>query len=125
LQAKLIIKDEVNVKIEGLELGTRTALVRKFKFDVPGSRYQPAVRLGRWDGKVPFFNLGGSTYINLLPEILPYLDEQGYDIEVEDLRDYRTKFDFTEVTEQSYSHKAWPKNHPKVGEPIELRDYQV
>ena len=125
LQAKLIIKDEVNVKIEGLELGTRTALVRKFKFDVPGARYQPAVRLGRWDGKVPFFNLGGTTYINLLPEILPYLDEQGYDIEVEDLRDYRTKFDFTEVNEQSYSHKAWPKNHPKVGEPIELRDYQV
>ena len=93
MKAKLIIKDEVNVKIEGLELGTRTALVR--------------------------------TYINLLPEILPYLDEQGYDIELADARDYRTQFDFTEVNEQSYSHKVWPKNHPKVGEPIELRDYQV
>jgi superfamily II DNA or RNA helicase len=124
MQAKLIIRDEVNVKIEGLELNTRTALVKRYKYEIPGARYQPSVRLGRWDGKVPFFNLGGTTYINLLPEILPYLDQQGYDIEVEDAREYRTTFEFKEVTEQSYSHIAWPKGHPKAGQPMELRDYQ-
>jgi superfamily II DNA or RNA helicase len=124
MQAKLIIRDEVNVKIEGLELNTRTALVKRYKYEIPGARYQPSVRLGRWDGKVPFFNLGGTTYINLLPEILPYLDQQGYDIEVEDAREYRTTFEFKEVTEHSYSHIAWPKGHPKAGEPMELRDYQ-
>jgi superfamily II DNA or RNA helicase len=124
MQAKLIIRDEVNVKIEGLELGTRTALVKKYKYEIPGARYQPSVRLGRWDGKVPFFNLGGTTYINLLPEILAYLDEQGYDIEVEDAREYRTTFEFKEVNENSYSHIMWPKGHPKAGEPMEFRDYQ-
>ena len=124
MQAKLIIRDEVNVKIEGLELNTRTALVKRYKYEIPGARYQPSVRLGRWDGKVPFFNLGGTTYINLLPEILPYLDEQGYDIEIDDARQYRTTFEFKEVTEQSYSHILWPKGHPKAGEPMELRDYQ-
>jgi superfamily II DNA or RNA helicase len=124
MQAKLIIRDEVNVKIEGLELNTRTALVKRYKYEIPGARYQPSVRLGRWDGKVPFFNLGGTTYINLLPEILPYLDQQGYDIEVEDAREYRTTFEFKEVTERSYSHIAWPKGHPKAGQPMELRDYQ-
>ncbi len=124
MQAKLIIRDEVNVKIEGLELGTRTALVKKYKYEIPGARYQPSVRLGRWDGKVPFFNLGGTTYINLLPEILAYLDEQGYDIEVEDAREYRTTFEFKEVNENSYSHIMWPKGHPMAGEPMELRDYQ-
>ncbi len=124
MQAKLIIRDEVNVKIEGLELSTRTALVKKYKYEIPGARYQPSVRLGRWDGKVPFFNLGGTTYINLLPEILPYLDEQGYDIEVEDTREYRTTFEFKEVNEHSYGHIKWPKGHPKAGEPMELRDYQ-
>jgi superfamily II DNA or RNA helicase len=124
MQAKLIIRDEVNVKIEGLELNTRTALVKRYKYEIPGARYQPSVRLGRWDGKVPFFNLGGTTYINLLPEILPYLDQQGYDIEVEDAREYRTTFEFKEVTEQSYSHITWPKGHPKAGQPMELRDYQ-
>ena len=124
MQAKLIIKDEVNVKIEGLELNTRNVLVKKYKYDVPGARYQPSVRLGRWDGKVSFFQLGGSTYINLLPDILSYLDEQGYDIEVVDAREYRTTFDFKEINEQSYNHIMWPKGHPKAGEPMVLRDYQ-
>jgi superfamily II DNA or RNA helicase len=124
MQAKLLIKDEVNVKIEGLELGTRTALVKRYKYEIPGARYQPSVRLGRWDGKVPFFNLGGTTYINLLPEILPYLDEQGYDVAVEDTRNYRTTFEFATVDENTYQHKKWPRGHPKVGEPIVLRDYQ-
>jgi hypothetical protein len=65
--ARLIIRDEVNVKIEGLELDARRTLVNKFKYDVPYARYLPAVRLGRWDGKVSFFQLGGSTYVNILP----------------------------------------------------------
>lgn len=124
MQAKLIIRDEVNVKIEGLELGTRTALVKKYKYEIPGARYQPSVRLGRWDGKVPFFNLGGTTYINLLPEIIQYLDDHGYDIELEDTREYRTTFEFAEVNENSYGHIKWPKGHPKAGESMELRDYQ-
>ena len=92
--AKLIIKDEVNVKIEGLELADRKTLVDRFKFDIPGARYLPAVRLGRWDGKASFFQLGGSTYINLLPEILPYLTDRGYDIDIEDTRaSFRKRID--------------------------------
>jgi len=122
--AKLLIKDEVNVKIEGLELRDRKALVDKYKYEIPGARYLPAVRLGRWDGKVSYFQLGGSTYINLLPEVLEYLDKQGYDIELVDTRDYRTHFEFTPVNENSYNHIAWPKGHPKAGEPMVLRDYQ-
>ena len=122
--AKLIIRDEVNVKIEGLELSDRTALVKKYKYEIPGARYQPSVRLGRWDGKVSFFQLGGSTYINLLPEILVYLADKGYEIEIDDTREYQTTFEFTPVDENSYSHIMWPKGHPKEGTPMELRDYQ-
>ena len=121
---KLIIKDEVNVKIEGLDLADRTALVKKFKYEIPGARYQPSVRLGRWDGKVAFFQLGGSSYINLLPEIIEYLESKNYDIEIEDTRDYKTNFSFDQITEDTFSHTVWPKGHPKAGEPIVLRDYQ-
>lgn len=124
-QALLTIKDEVNVKIDGLDLVDRKKLVEKFKYEIPGARYLPAVRLGRWDGKVPYFNLGGTTYINLLPEILPYLDEQGYDIDVNDTRDYTTTFDFEEVAEDSFADIMWPKTHPMAGQPIMMRDYQV
>ena len=125
MECKLIIRDEVNCKLEGLELTDRKTLINKFKFDVPGARYLPAVRLGRWDGKVSFSQLSGSSYINLLPDILEYLDNRGYVIEVEDLRDYRTNYEFDEVTEDTFSHKVWPAGHPKVGEPVVLRDYQI
>jgi superfamily II DNA or RNA helicase len=123
--ARLLIKDEVNVKIEGLDLHERKELSNKFKYEIPGARYLPAVRLGRWDGKVAFFQLGGSTYTNLLPEILPYLDKRGYNIELEDLRDYCTQFDFAEVTEETFAHKVWPAKHPMAGQPVVLRDYQI
>ena len=125
MQAKLIIRDEVNVKIEGLELATRKKLVDKFKYEIPGARYQPSVRLGRWDGKVAFFQLGGSTYINLLPDVIPFLDKEGYDIDIDDRREYCTQFDFTEIAEDSFAHTVWPKGHPAEGQPIVLRDYQV
>jgi superfamily II DNA or RNA helicase len=124
-QCKLIIRDEVNVKIEGLELAERKALMKLFEFDVPGARYLPSVRLGRWNGKTSYFSLGGSTYINLLPEILPVLDRAGYDIDLDDTRAYKTTFDFTEVTEDTFKHKVWPSKHPMAGQPVVLRDYQI
>lgn len=124
-QCKLIIKDEVNVKIEGLDLGDRKALMKKFEFEIPGARFLPSVRLGRWNGKQSFFSLGGTSYVNLLPEILPILDQAGYDIELEDVRTYSTVFEFPEVSEETFKHKLWPKNHPAEGKPIVLRDYQI
>jgi superfamily II DNA or RNA helicase len=124
-QCKIIVKDEVNVKIEGLELSERKALMKMFEYEIPGARYLPAVRLGRWNGKVSYFSLAGSTYINLLPEILPYLDNAGYDIELDDLRDYTTTFTFDKVSEDTFKNKSWPKGHPKEGEPVVLRDYQI
>jgi len=61
----------------------------------------------------------------LLPDILPFLEQRNYDIEVEDLRDYKTQFDFTQFTEDTFSDQTWPKGHPQAGQPIMFRDYQV
>jgi superfamily II DNA or RNA helicase len=124
-EAKIIIKDEVNIKIEGLELDCRKALMRKFEHEVPGARYLPAVRLGRWNGKVSYCSLAGSTYVNLIPDIVPILEEYDYDIELVDMREYRTSFSFAEVSVDSFSECVWPKNHVEAGKPILLRDYQV
>jgi hypothetical protein len=119
------IRDEVNIKIEGLDLDARKALVTAFKYENPAARYLPAVRLGRWDGKVAYFQLGGSTYVNLLPEIMPILEKFDYDIELDDQRDYSNTFDFEQVSETSFSHVKWPRTHPAAGESVVLRDYQV
>ena len=123
--AVLHIRDEVNVKIEGLDLDTRRKLTNLFKYDIPGARYMPAVRLGRWDGKMAFFQLGGSTYINLLPEILPVLNSRGYSVTLDDQRDYEVDYTLTPVTEERYCEYLWPPKHPQAGTEIKLRDYQV
>ena len=124
-QAKIIIKDEVNVKIEGLELNIRKALMKKFEFEKPGARYQPAVRLGRWNGKVSYFSLGGSTYMNLLDKIIPVLIDYDYDIELEDQRAPSEDLQFERVTEDTFSDIMWPKKHEREGQPVVLRDYQI
>lgn len=121
----LHVRDEVNVKIEGLDLDTRKKLSNMFKYDIPGARYMPAVRLGRWDGKMAFFQMGGSTYINLLPDIIPILQQDGYDISINDTREYEMDYPLEPVTEDSYADYVWPPKHPVAGTPITLRDYQV
>ena len=121
---KLIIKDEVNIKFEGLSLEARKKLANKFKYEVPWARYQPSYRLGRWDGTVAFFGVGGTGYINQLDDILPILDDLGYDIEVDDHRQH-PKIVFEKITEEFWGDKVWPSGHRFAGKPIRLRDDQV
>jgi len=122
--AKIILKDEVNCSVQDLDLDTRKKLVNKFSFMLPYAYHVPAYKLGRWDGKVNYFNVGGSTYINLLEEILPVIIDSGYQVEIEDRRQ-PLKLEFPLITEDHFSDRVWPMGHPAVGEPIRLRDYQV
>jgi superfamily II DNA or RNA helicase len=124
LTCKLIIKDEVNIKFEGLSLEARRKLANKFKFEVPWARHQPSYRLGRWDGTVAFFGVGGTGYINQLNEILPILEDLDYDIEVEDLRTH-VSTEFEKITEEFWGDRTWPEGHRFAGQPIRLRDDQV
>ena len=123
--ATIIVLDEVNCKIEGLDLDARKSLVKKFKYVNPAARYLPAVRLGRWDGCVAFFQLGGSTYVNLLAEIVPILESFDYDLVLEDRRTYSTDFKFALMAEDTFSDRVWPTGHEREGQPVVLRDYQV
>ena len=97
---KIIIKDEVNVKIENLDLDTRKALVKKFKYEDPTARFRPAYKLGRWDGTVSFFGLGGTTYLSMLPQVLEFLEQKNFYIELDDLR-VPTALKFDEISEST------------------------
>jgi len=120
----IIIRDEVNVKLDGLDLVTRRKLTNKFKYEIPGARFMPAVKLGRWDGTVSFFSQGGLTYVNLLEEIVPILEQNNYTF---DLDDRRQSWDlkFEPVKQDTFSHVTWPPGHTMEGQPIVLRDHQV
>lgn len=124
---RLIIKDEVNIKFENLPLDARKKLVSAFKFVDPTARYRPAYQLGRWDGSVTLFGLGGGGFLAHLEPILEILAKMGIDIdEVDDNRkSYNLNFEPVTETYWADQGKVWPKGHEKAGQPIMLRDYQV
>jgi len=127
MQCKLVIKDEVNIKVDGLPVEIRRKLVNAFKFEIPYAKYHPAYKLGRWDGQTTLFGMGGNGYINQLPKILEILENSGVHVDsIEDLR-HPTNLSFTKVTESYWADqgKTWPVGHPNAGTPIMLRDYQV
>ena len=124
MACKIILKDEVNCKIEGLDLDTRKKIEKELKFFLPYAYHVPAYKLGRWDGCVSYFTIGGVTYTNLLDIIIPIIVAENYTIELDDQRNV-WDFDFDKVQEDTYSHITWPKGHPVEGQPVVLRDYQV
>jgi superfamily II DNA or RNA helicase len=120
----LEIRDEVNVRFQGLDVKTRRKISDEVKYFLPYAYHMPAYKLGRWDGCIRYCDIGGRTYFHLLEKLLPIVTNDGYEIEVKDLRK-KWDFSFTEVSKDSYQHVTWPKKHPAEGEPIILRDYQV
>jgi superfamily II DNA or RNA helicase len=124
---RLIIEDEVNIKFEGLDVDVRRKVANALKFEVPYARYMPQFKLGRWDGKVAFFGVGGTGYVNHLDTIVEILSNLGVEIvDIQDLR-HPIKLEFHPITEHYWSDQGvcWPKGHPTAGQPIILRDYQV
>lgn len=124
-ECKLIIQDEVNIKLEGLPAEVRRKLSHHFKYEIPYARHHPAYKLGRWDGKITLFGVGGNGYINQLPRIIEILSNSGY--EITEIDDQRTpiNLDFNKITEDYWGEKCWPEGHRFAGQPIRLRDDQV
>jgi len=122
---RLIIKDEVNIKFEGLAVETRRKIANKLKFDLPYARHMPSYKLGRWDGTKTYFGIGGTGYLAHLDVILPIIEDAGYEIDIEDLRQH-SQIEFEPITENYWADqgKTWPTGHPEAGTPIVLRDYQ-
>ena len=124
---KLIIEDEVNIKLEGLEVDVRRKLANALKFEVPYAKHMPQYKLGRWDGKVAFFGIGGSGYVNHLDVVSQVLQKNN--VQIVDIEDKRQpiKIEFKPVTERYWADQGvvWPEGHPAEGEDIILRDYQV
>lgn len=124
MKCKIILKDEVNCKLEGVDLQTRKRMEKELKFFLPHAYHTPAYKLGRWDGCISFFSVGGATYINLLDRLIPILLSAGYEFDIEDHRSSQDlTFDAVDLT--TFQHKVWPAGHPVEGQPVTLRDYQI
>jgi hypothetical protein len=126
-KATIVIRDEVNIKIEGLSdyLKTRKRIVERCEYMVPYAYHLPAYKLGRWNGKKSYCSIGMVTYLNLLDRILPILEEDGFDIDVVDHRNnWNVSFPSFDEVKAKLASKNWPIGHPDAGKPIILRDYQ-
>lgn len=115
-KAHIWVRDEVWCTLAGLEPADHAFLWNKFGIEVEGSWYMPARKLGRWDGKIRFYDKSGKVFLRLLDDIVPFLDKWGYDVE---LHDERKSFSIVEdrLTEDWFNGKSQV--------PINLRPYQV
>lgn len=112
------VTDEVYCTLSGLRPPDLEFLVNKFALMVEGARWMPKFRLGVWDGKVKFFTNTGKIFHRLLDEVIPYLDNWGYDVELVDKR-IPAKLPTKRITEN------WFLNREGAAPNIVLRDYQV
>jgi len=125
ISCRIVIQDEVNVKVENLPVEYRRKIANKLKFSVPYARYLPQYKLGRWDGTISFFGIGGTGYVNHLDIIVNTLVDAG--VEIADIVDKRQKHELTfdAIDENYWGDTTWPEGHQCAGQPIVLRDYQV
>lgn len=130
----LRVKDQVNVKFEGLDPKTRRKIHNHLAFFEPDSQFKDSVKAGRWNGYRHFFSLAGSTSVNLLDyrpgetkeTVLELVRDSGYEIDLIDERpDYN--FVFPEINKDFLGDLGvrWPENHRKANELIELEEHQV
>lgn len=117
---KIRLLDEVYAAVVGLHGDHQEILYKKYSIPAPNYFFNPLYKLGRWDGKVHFFQTNGKTYIYLLEEILPRVIQMGYEIVIEDLRGMTTQPPDS-VDANMFAHIM----HPLTGKPIILRHYQI
>ena len=86
MKCVLTVKDEVWCYLSGLTPSHIESLHNTFGVHVDGYFFMPAYKMGRWDGKIRFFEKTGKTYLRLIDRILPYLDKWGYDVDIVDQR---------------------------------------
>lgn len=121
---KLTLQDEVNCKFEELPIQVRNEMVKAVSYVLPYAKFTPAGRLGRWDGKVNFMNLGGSTYYHMLDKLLPILEKHNISIDLEDQR-IQHNFEFDEIDENLFSYVEFGAGHHMEGKSVVLREHQV
>lgn len=92
-----------------------------FTFEVPGAKFMPAYKMGRFDGKIRIFNLGPRTLpFGLVSELESFATSRNYSFEL----------DIPDMTDVGLTYKDVADFAATLGidkrvPPIEIRDYQI
>jgi len=114
-------KNETFLKVEA-EPHLHKELSEHFQFEVPGAKYMPAVKRRYWDGKIRLYSPGtGEIYVGLFDYLTDYLEQKGYDYEVEEDKYYGRPNEVEEyVTPEGTA--AFIR---ALRIPFKIRDYQL
>lgn len=133
-RARIVIHDEVNCQlfqvhtnnqVAQLDKATLTRCRNKLKFVNPAARYSTRGQLYGWSGDEYYCDQYGRTYFNLLDRLVPIIEEQGYEIEIEDNRKPKPDIKFELIDANYMSDINWPEGHRLAGQPVVLSDKQV
>lgn len=117
----IVIDNEVNCRLTGLTPQDLHSLWDSFGFFFDGYRFTPKFQLGQWDGKIRYVNKNGKTFTKILDEIIPYITNWNYEI---DIKDQRLPIELiSERIDENYFDKI--KEYEEGEEHITLRPYQV
>lgn len=92
-----------------------------YTFEVPGAKFTPLYKMGRWDGLIRLFNLGPRTLpYGLANELRKFAEERNYSFEL----------DIPDMTDVGLTYKDVEDFAATLGidkriPPIEIRDYQI
>ena len=117
----IVIDNEIVCHIAGLTPPDLKSLWEAFGFFKDGYRFMPKFQLGQWDGKIRYVDKNGKTFTKILEEIIPYILNWNYEIDIKDNR-MPIKIIEERITE-NYFDKI--KEYEEGEEKIILRPYQV
>lgn len=105
-------------------------LSEAFRFEVPGAKYSPQFKMGRWDGFIRLFNVGSRLIPSgLFKKLIEFIEQRNYSFEVINDSDYTgyepPDYETPDVTFSSISEYMESMNLHARGEPLVIRDYQI
>ena len=117
---KIRVLDEVYVAFIGLTGEDIKYFHNKYSAFAANYFFNPKFKLGRWDGKIHFFEENGRTFLYFLEDIIPQIVARGYTLQLDDLRTSNLKTPEL-VHADTFSYVI----NPKDGNPVKLRYYQI
>lgn len=98
-----------------------------FSFEMPGAKFTPLVKMGRWDGIVRIFNLGKRELPSgLFDELCKLCDDRGYTVRVAANPEvnYGTPYDRIDTDESQLKEYVDSLNIHSKGEKLVVDDFQ-
>ena len=114
-------KNEVYIKVD-TEPHIHKELADHFCFEVPGAKFMPQYKSRVWDGKIRLYSPGtGEIYAGLFDYVTEFLDERGYNYDVEVCKFYGAPDDVEDfITPEGVAGFV-----RSLGLPFKARDYQL